>query len=76
MRLFIVVITAAMLQGCWAVFIPGNLLESGSYCVGPNVKVGDRLRYADGRTAIVKAVYNTSSRCQPATPVKADVEFQ
>jgi hypothetical protein len=75
MRYIVIAAAALALQGCWAVFIPGSMLESGSYCVGPNAKVGDKIHFADGRRGTVKATYSTSSRCQPETPVKADVDF-
>jgi hypothetical protein len=75
MRYVLIAAAALALQGCWFVFLPGSLLEPGQYCVGPNAKVGDRIRFTDGRTATVKEVFSTSSRCQPHTPVRANVDM-
>jgi hypothetical protein len=75
MRNIVIAAVALALQGCWGVFIPGSLLEPGSYCVGPNAKAGDRIKFGDGRTGTVKEVFRTSSRCQPHTPVRANVEM-
>lgn len=78
MRVFKITLMAAgmsLLSGCWFAFIPGSLLEPGNLCVGPSAKVGDRIRHRDGRLGTVKAIYNTSSRCTPEMPVKADVTF-
>jgi hypothetical protein len=63
------------LSGCWAVFIPGSMLEPGSFCVGPDAVVGGKIKLNDGRIGTIKALYGTSNRCSPQYPVKADLEF-
>jgi hypothetical protein len=75
MRYIVIAAAAVALQGCWAVFIPGSMLEPGSYCVGPNAKAGDRIKFPDGRTGTVKEVFSTSSRCKPQTPLRANVDI-
>ena len=77
----LIVGTSLILQGCWAVFIPGSVMNSvsdsvtgaeGNNCVGPSAKVGDRIRMSDGRIGSVKSLSGTSTRCtSPELPIRA-----
>lgn len=89
-RLAIVATSAALLSGCWFVFIPGSVVGAvtdsitgaeGQNCVGANVKVGDRIRTPGGGRATVKSLSGTSIRCtNPEHPIRAllvyDEEYQ
>lgn len=86
LRVAVAVCLCCSLSGCWFVFIPGSLIQSasdavtgaeGQHCVAASTKIGDKLRDpASGRTAIVKSLSGSSSRCtDQAMPVRALVEF-
>ena len=85
MRLTLVVALSMCLQGCWFVFIPGSVVSSvsdsmtgaeGSHCVGPNAKVGDRIKLAGGAYGTVVSLSGTSMRCtQDAYPIRALLQF-
>jgi hypothetical protein len=79
---FILVLTlASSLQGCWFIYVPGNVVGAvsdaftgaeGSNCVGPNAKVGDKVRLPGGGIGTIKSLSGTSSRCKnPELPIRA-----
>lgn len=55
---------ATQLAGCWAVFIPGSLIDKAvgapAYCARPTVRVGDMLTTPDGVTRRVTRVVGDS----------------
>src|SRR6516162_5212248 len=82
--LVILVSACATLTGCFFFFvIPGSVTGSisdaitgahGSNCVATTVKVGDRVRMADGSIGMVKSLSGTSSRCTNAErPIRAEI---
>jgi hypothetical protein len=83
-RLVILALACPTLSGCFFFFvIPGSVTSSisdaitgahGSHCVATTVKVGDRVRMADGSIGMVKSLSGTSSRCTDAErPIRAEI---
>lgn len=83
LRVLVVVVALASLQGCLAVLIPGSVVGSvsdaitgaeGTNCVGPVAKVGDRIHLQDGSVGVIRSLSGTSSRCtQPNFPIRAQL---
>jgi hypothetical protein len=81
MRGVIVAGLCLCLQGCWFVYIPGNLTSAlsdsltgaeGSHCVSAGAKVGDRIRLPGGGYGTVVSLSGTSMRCtQEVYPIRA-----
>jgi hypothetical protein len=73
------------LQGCWAVYIPGDLTakvqdtitgDKGAHCVSTTAALGESIRVPDGRSGTVVGLYGTSSRCpEKLHPIRADLVF-
>jgi len=81
--LALLAVTALSLQGCFFFVIPGSVTAKisdavtgakGANCVAVTVKVGDRVRMADGSIGMVKSLSGTSSRCTDAErPIRAEI---
>ena len=84
-KIFLISAMALSLQGCWAVFIPGIMIDAasdaitgaeGSSCVVAAAKVGDRVHIPSMKPATVKSLSGTSIRCkQPEYPIRALLAF-
>jgi hypothetical protein len=82
-RFVILALACATLTGCFFFVIPGSVTSSisdaitgahGSNCVATTVKVGDRVRMANGSIGMVKSLSGTSSRCTDAErPIRAEI---
>lgn len=73
---------AMLLSGCWFVYIPGSVISAvgdtltgsfGESCIGPHVKVGDRVNMPAGGQGKVSRISGPHSRCSGATPIRAEV---
>lgn len=83
LRVLMVVVAMASLQGCLAVVVPGSVVGAvsdaitgaeGANCVGPVAKVGDRIRLSDGSIGEIRSLSGTSTRCtQPEFPIRAQL---
>ncbi len=83
MRYLLIACALCGLSGCWFVFIPGSVVgavtdtltgASGDHCVAESAKVGGRISLSGGRTATVKSLSGTSSRCtNPLLPIRAEL---
>jgi hypothetical protein len=80
-----VVVLCVNLSGCFFIFIPGSLIRKvgdtltgaeGDHCVSRSAKVGDQVRFPDGRTGTVQSLSGTSTYCSDtAIPIRAAVAF-
>lgn len=80
-KVLLVLPCAALLQGCWFVFIPGSVVQAvtdgitgaeGNHCVTAFAKVGDRINLTDGTPWKVESLSGTSIKCQhPSFPIRA-----
>ncbi len=76
---------ACQLSGCWFIFIPGGVMGAasdaitgaeGNHCGPSTAKIGDKLKFPDGRVGTVQSVSGTTYRCKdPALPTRIRVEF-
>jgi hypothetical protein len=83
MRLWRLVVLApvVLLQGCFFVWIPGNVVgavsdtltgSEGEHCVSRGAQVGDLIKMTYGGTWKVESLSGTSLRCsQPEFPIRA-----
>ena len=84
-KIFLISTLALSLHGCWAVFIPGSVIDSasdaitgseGKNCVGESATVGSRIQIPGQPAATVKSLSGTSVRCKdPRYPIRAALVF-
>ena len=72
MKILIVLLLCAILQGCFFFMVPGSAIDamtgnSGNVCLGSAAKVGDRVSI-NGRTMKVTEINGASGRCQSVYP--------
>jgi hypothetical protein len=82
--IFLLALTFSV-QGCFFIYIPGSVISGvsdsitgseGSHCVGPNAKVGDKIRLPGGGIGTVQSLSGTSVRCtNPEKPIRALLVF-
>lgn len=84
MRTVLLLLCTTQLAGCWFVFIPGSMISGiadslggyeGRHCIGESAKVGDRIKFTNGSTGVVKKLEGPSSRCQGQWPIRALVHL-
>lgn len=65
------------LQGCLFFFVvPSSLFDGNNTCLGRTAKVGDTIKFSDGREGKVESIAGASSRCQqPEYPLLAKLAF-
>lgn len=77
MKLILLVALTLSLQGCWFIYIPASVFQSGNTCVSDSAYIGQRiLNRHSGKYGTVKELHGRSDRCQSGDiPIVATVSY-